>query len=327
MTVLNRARVFGVGVTGLAAVLIACSGGTSVGSKYVKTVSVGAAGATISVATSDDPTIAGTKIVIPANALSTTTTITIGIDASNINPTGTTTAGPVVDFEPSGTKFAVPVTITLPVTLPAGVSSSRLFVEALEAGGETSRLAASYVAGFATFHANGFTDFGGCIAPAGSDASLNCIADSDCAAGQVCNSGICVGGVSGDGGTDATFGCSDNTECPAGEQCVDGFCGFTVDASVIDGGPAACATDADCPSGEQCFSGECFAESFDAGADASFNPDAADAAFCGSDSDCPGGDTCCSGVCADLQNDNDSCGGCDMACSSGTTCAAGVCHS
>src|ERR1019366_9001028 len=105
----------------------------SVGSKDVKTASIGAAGGTITVASSDDPTLIGTSITIPPNALTTATDISIGLSTGTVYDkaaSGSTAIGPVIDFEPSGTVFALPVTIPLPVTLPSGVSASRVFVEA-----------------------------------------------------------------------------------------------------------------------------------------------------------------------------------------------------
>src|ERR1022692_3683172 len=103
----NGSRIVGGCLASLVvAAFAACGGAQGVGSKYVKTASVGAAGGTITVTASDDATIAGTSITIPPHALSADTTISIGVSAVVVAtraPSGSKAAGLVIDFEPSGT--------------------------------------------------------------------------------------------------------------------------------------------------------------------------------------------------------------------------------
>ena len=95
----------------LTLVLMACSGSTAVGSQYVKSATIGTAGGSIAVAVGDNSTIAGTTITIPKGALKGDTVISIGISTESVAssaPKGSKAAGPVIDFEPSGTTFLTP---------------------------------------------------------------------------------------------------------------------------------------------------------------------------------------------------------------------------
>ena len=62
----------------------------------------------------------GPTLVVPAGALSATTTITIQATGQN-GPSG----GPVYEFSPAGTTFAPPATVQLPV--PSGVANPRIY--------------------------------------------------------------------------------------------------------------------------------------------------------------------------------------------------------
>ena len=76
----------------------------------------------------------------------------------------------MVDFEPSGTVFAKPVTMTIPVT-----ASHSLYIEAVEADGSTSVIAVKSVSdGIATFQVKGFTSFGAWTGTSTVDASVTC---------------------------------------------------------------------------------------------------------------------------------------------------------
>jgi hypothetical protein len=280
-------------LTALAIVLVACSSGTlPVGSKFVKTATVGTSGGTVTVAASDDSSIAGTSITIPANALKTDTTISIGISTRSLAPTGATGIGPVIDFEPVGTKFAVPVTITLPAALPSGGTASRVFVESFD-GLSDSQVTAEYASGVASIEATALAEFGAIY---GAAPAAACMSNADCAPGGVCVSSVCQGTrPEPDGGVDANV-------------------------------PGACSSNADCPSGEVCVSSVCTAPTVvpEAGTDANDGSvivsDAGDAGDANDATTCPGTETDCSGVCVDLTSNNNNCGVCGMACPSGTTC-------
>jgi len=88
---------------------------------------------------------------------------------------------------------------------------------------------------------------------------VECGADTDCKAGFVCQSQMCVPKPE----------CSGPADCGAGKKCEAGKCVT-----------AGCTTNADCPGGK-CLSGACRA---------------ADA--CNADTDCTGGQTCQAGTCA-----------------------------
>jgi hypothetical protein len=67
----------------------------------------------------------GFQIEVPPDALEVPTDITVSVKTGLTAPTGTQFIGPVYELGPSGTQFAIPVTLTLPV--PTGTSSDGLF--------------------------------------------------------------------------------------------------------------------------------------------------------------------------------------------------------
>jgi Cys-rich repeat protein len=277
--------------TGVALVLVACSSGSMpVGSKYVKTATVGASGGTVTVAASDELSIAGTSITIPPKALAGDVTISIGISTESVTRAGATSVGPFIDFEPIGTKFAVPVTVTVPATLPSGVSASSVFVDALDASHNQSQLTALYAGGLAAIQVTTLAEFAAYAASAG----VSCISDTDCAPGGVCTSGTCTG-----------------TRPPPDA-------GDTVDSSV----PGGCTADTDCASGQVCVSGLCSTPTV--GTDSGVGTDASTASDATTVS-CPGTEVSCAGVCVDLTSNNGNCGACGNACPSGTTCTTERC--
>jgi stigma-specific protein Stig1 len=332
---------------GLAVAALACSSGPqNVGSKFVKTASVGPAGATISISASDDSAIAGTSITIPPNALAEATNISIGVSiikVANYAP-GSTGLGQAIDFEPSGTVFSVPVSLTIPINIPAGVPSSRVFVEAVEADGTARQIHGTYANGLATVQVSGFTSFGGIQLPS---AIASCNSNADCPAGEVCVNAVCSGqngldaGPAPDSGQDASLSCSSNSDCAAGQTCVNGVCQTGLDAGPSDacvpttcaasgatcgslpdgcGGSLSCGT---CSAGETCSNNVCTSS-----ADASLS--------CSSNADCAAGQTCINGVCTgqaldagpapDSGQDATGCSS-NSDCAAGETCVNGVCTS
>ena len=343
------------GLSGCLAVLVlaACSSGSqSVASKYVATAVIGPEGGTIPVSASDDATLAGTTIVIPAHALSSSTTISIGLAASGIsvNPSGKTAAGPVVDFEPSGTVFALPVTISIPVSLASGTVAKDVFIEAVESDGTEKQIAAQSVgSGLVTFQANGFTNFGAWTGGSTNDdggvgPGDLCSTDADCATGTVCVDGHCDTGTTstGDAGVDAVAdvvtdasvdvvtggNCSTNADCASGEVCDGNVCASSTgdsDACV----PLTCANQGaqcgdtsdgcgnmiscgSCASGQSCVDGSCQSGASDASTDSDGTT-------------CAAGQTDCNGVCVDISSDSKNCGSCGSQCPAGSSCSSGEC--
>ncbi|MGD0523650.1 MAG: hypothetical protein ABSE49_00830 [Polyangiaceae bacterium] len=164
------------------------SGGSSSGGSSLASASIGAQGGSVTVSAAESATLAGTSITVPAGALSQDVTIAILSSSASVTASGEQAAGPVVDFEPSGTMFTSPVTMTIPVTLPSGASTSSLKIAAVEPDGTRQELAVqSVTGGLATFQASGFTGFG----PVIPGPTMSCATNADCPAGQVCVSGAC----------------------------------------------------------------------------------------------------------------------------------------
>ncbi len=68
----------------------------------------------------------GTSVTIPAGAVAQSTVITIGNEPNAVNISDTVLLGTVYRFEPEGTQFKVPVTVTVaydPTMLPAGTAA------------------------------------------------------------------------------------------------------------------------------------------------------------------------------------------------------------
>src|SRR4051812_9915849 len=104
---LRSAFVLGLLVFG--SIVSSCGGGsTSAPSVVVATQLVGPAGATLTV-TDPSSALFGTTVVIPAGALGGNTTITVQQAPATGLPSGVI----VVELGPSGTVFAVPVTVTV----------------------------------------------------------------------------------------------------------------------------------------------------------------------------------------------------------------------
>ncbi len=258
-------------------VLAACGGNSTAASNHVATAVIGPAGGTIPVTAADDSVLAGTSITIPPNALTADTTISIGPSDVIVAPKGTTAAGPVIDFEPSGTVFAKPVTITIPVT-----ATSSLYIEAVEADGSAKQISVTSVTdGLATFQVGGFTSFGGWTGESSVDGGVGCGGDADCASGTACVDGVCTAT-----GSDAGVGCGGDADCASGTTCVDGVCTSSgLDAGVNPTDAASGQDAAPCAAGDVACGGACV--------DIQSDPN-----NCGACSTaCASGETCSAGVC------------------------------
>lgn len=292
------------------------SANKSLASKYVKNEKVSKdTGGTIVVSSGDSQALAGTKISIPAGALAADTSITITLSKDAIAPAGIKSAGPVADFGPDGLKFATPATVTLPYA--AGTAAKDLVIVGIESNGARLRIGRKDLtvdegARTVTFKIAGFTRYG-----AGSQGN-QCAADSDCAAGEVCQNGVCV----------PAQGCQTNADCARGQvcdpttaTCVNACTGSCTNKSCGDDGcGGSCGT---CAAGELCNSvnqcvhcapncgagrtcgddgcgGTCGTCATGETCDPNGNcvPPGADGGLvCRSDSDCPSGQVCVNGTC------------------------------
>lgn len=205
---------------------------------------IGPQGGSITISAADNPALAGTFITVPPGALSSTVVITITQSSQTVTPAGGRAAGPVVNFAPDGTTFARPVTIGIPVTLPAGATDADLSIEAVESTGASSTIPVENVSsGIATFFANGFTRFGGFVGDADGGPTD---------AGPVCEcpnvpAGSCVAPGPAPchcpqpvdcGSRDAGPSCTSDQDCGGcPDSCVNGRCVESLPACVIDAGP------------------------------------------------------------------------------------------
>lgn len=150
--------------------------------------------------------------------------------------------------------------------------------------------------------------------PGPNPTARNCLADNECAAGQVCNIGTCV------------RACGASNPCPGTQTCSGGRC-YVGGTSCGTATLALCSASAACGAGRVCAAGQCHASC--------------------SGATCPLGQVCSSGTCIDDPNpatpqcafDSD-CGvafrclnanchplcGADDQCSAGNFCDQGVCR-
>jgi hypothetical protein len=305
--------------------LMACNiGRQPVATMYAKSQVVGPAGGTITVTAADDPALAGTSITVPAGALTQSILITIAPSTQAVAQSDSDPAGPVVDFEPSGQKFAVAATITIPVTPPAGATLADMSIVAVEASGLVTLIAPSSLSGgLATFSTSGFTRFGGEHRhhPPPADGGSGCNTNSDCPTGS-----YCAGDGCGTPGTCTPLPQLCPADCAQPELCAcDGrtYCNSCLIAAAgtreTACNPVGCTADGDCPPCDVCdSSGVCVevaqCQTPDAGVCACFDADgnciedpsqcgmAIDAgpAPCLTDSDCPFCSLCINGTCEDV---------------------------
>jgi hypothetical protein len=140
----------------------ACGTDRTVGSRFVKSELVSAArGGTISVSAGEEPQLAGTRLTVPAGALSADTQLTLELGRAAI---AASPRGPVAVWGPSGTTFATPARLTLPVALQGPEEAALLEISVEEADGSrfvipSSELTVDVGAGLVSFPVKGFTRF------------------------------------------------------------------------------------------------------------------------------------------------------------------------
>jgi hypothetical protein len=196
-----------------------CEGKQFVASKYFKSQWVVASqGATLTVTPAESAVFAGTRIIIPAGALSADTRIGVGYgNSGGILPSAIQYAGRALDLGPDDAQFPLPVTVHMPFELPAGAVTAQLVVEAQELNGSTYQVpngSLTVSAGFVDFTVTGFTQFQpGVAIPPPPDAGDGGLDGGD-------------GGLDGgDGGSDGGDGGSDG-----GDGGLDGGDGGAADA-------------------------------------------------------------------------------------------------
>src|SRR5262249_35601803 len=155
---------------------------------------------------------------------------------------GSDALGPVLELEPSGTRFLADAIVQMPLwSRPLRL---RPHIDVLEADGSRAVISGDAVIAAAfpgltagvQFPISGFTEFQPAV-------SSTCNDDSDCVTGLVCHSGAC-----GCGTGDCTLPCGANSDCGSGLACLSGLC--------VSAGNA-CSDDSDCGTGQSCQSGVC----------------------------------------------------------------------
>ncbi len=223
-------------LAGLCWSALACGQTKVVGSQYVATALITAkSGGTLGpVSAADDPKLAGAEIQIPATALAQDTTITLTEgSALDLPAEDAMASAAVAELGPSGTRFSLPVTITLPYQ-PTGKTSD-LEVVAVEDDGTTTVVGNADLAldtknDLASFTVAGFTRFGivhgvGVPCPAG-ETLCGCNGGGRCVPAGVACPAICPAPGGGNGGGPGGTG---GSCCPAGEY----FCGCNGSGSCV----------------------------------------------------------------------------------------------
>jgi hypothetical protein len=149
------------------------------------------------------------------------------------------------------------------------------------------------------------------------DENPPCVADAQCADGNICDDGVCQPPTTPcdttcPGNEECVDGvcrppdhpCEDDGECEGGEVCVDGNC-HTGEPPCEGDDCVPCRYDAECPGGEICLDGDC-------------HP-AEPPADCDDDSDCPDGQVCEGDWCDVPEPCSD-----DGDCTSGSVCDGGT---
>ncbi len=289
-------------------IALACGGSSSdpppVGSGTV----IGPGGGTV--------TAGGVTVVVPAGAVS--RDVTIGVTDDELAAAGYVVQGKVYRFSPSGLRFAIPITVTMPGSAPAVVfwtdegTEDRFTARATRYGsaGATASI---------THFSSGFAGSQSLIVDASPDADGDADGKLDAGpdAGPLTCAGACVAGKKRCGAacvtlTDPTYGCSANS------------CATCAPEAVARTAAAKCT-------GDQCAVGRCFAGFADCNAmwDDGCESDLATPETCGAcGKNCAAGEVCDSGTCAaactfprtncggrcrDISSDPAACGACAAA--------------
>ena len=275
----------------LICLLSACG---NIGSRFVKTETVGAKGGLVQVTTQDEPQIAGTELAIAAGSLGKETVITVDLVTTALL-SADLVAGPTVEWGPSGTLFSSPAEMQLPYVADA---QDEIFVQVEEANGQRFQIDASAVSvdvnrKLVRFRVNGFTRFQ-------VGARRQCSATNACATGKTCRSGRCA----------AT--CTTSAQCDTNQACVAGACQSR-------GG--SCVSNAQCLTNQACLGNQCVVFSqIDAGHSVDKPAiDAGSANACSSNSQCATNQVCLQGACEAQQCTENS------QCALGNTCSFNVC--
>ena len=100
------------------------------GSVHLESVLISAAGGgSFEVTAAEDPALAGAGIHIPPSALIVDTRITLGAGPDSILDEESDVAGPVVELGPEGTRFTLPVRVTIPYPGPFDEDLVRVYAQ------------------------------------------------------------------------------------------------------------------------------------------------------------------------------------------------------
>lgn len=329
------------------------------GSVHVKSAVISAADGGDLVVTADDyAPYAGTRLEVPANALAEDTKLTIGLGPDTLMDADAQAVGPAIEFGPSGTEFAAPVSITLPLTEALDATLARIYVRHADGTREVLLPADITVDdGTVRFRVDHFTAFQ--PGRAGSAcAHVSCPAGQQCQGGQCQNnggnnSGPCQPADCGPAPGAPNYTCPDGTiGGPVCERSAAGTCGWNFVTC------PACTSDADCVAGESCTAaGMCVANTGGSCGNTTCgnseyccnpscgicapvggsctqqvcgstggggNPGGGPGGTCSSDADCPSGELCtAAGLCAPgTRCGNSICGNSQYCCNSSCSICA-----
>ena len=225
--------------------LAGCSNTDTVGSKYAKKQTVQAvSGGLVTVSSIDDPTLVGTSLEIPPDALAADTEITVAEIQALTLPSGARAVGPGAEFGPPAAIFSHPATIVVPYVLASGEAVDGLAIQGLDSDGKTIHVSAGDLiidpkAKTIGFSAARLIKYQPIWAPPSAglcppgEALCGCCGNGKCQpAGQPCPAIACPSSCAVDAGTGGGGG--GGSCCPAGET----FCGCGNVGSCIPAGQA-----------------------------------------------------------------------------------------